>query len=57
MELLLKKGYIERVTEVTDKEFIQPVAITVKRDKSVKIALQARALNNELGEDKYYMQI
>ena len=40
---------------MTDKQFIQPVVITVKRDKSVKIALDARALNNELIKDKYQM--
>ena len=51
----LEEGHIERVTEVTDKEFIQPVVITVKRDKSVKIALDARTLNNEIIKDKYRM--
>ena len=55
IERLLKEGHIERVTNVTDKQFIQPVVITVKRDKSVKIALDARALNNELIKDKYQM--
>ena len=40
---------------MTDKQFTQPVVITVKRDKSVKIALDARALNNELIKDKYQM--
>ena len=55
MQRLLNKGHIERVTEVTDKEFIQPIVITVKRDKSVKIALDARALNNEIVKDKYQM--
>ena len=29
--------------------------ITVKKDKSVKIALDARALNNEIVKDKYQM--
>ena len=55
IERLLNEGNIERVTDVTDKQFIQPVVITVKRDKSVKIALDARALNNELIKDKYQM--
>ena len=41
IEQLLNEGHIERVTE--DKEFIQPIVFTVKRDKSVKIALDARA--------------
>ena len=40
---------------MTDKQFIQPVVITVKRHKSVKVALDVRALNNELIKDKYQM--
>ena len=40
---------------MTDKQFIQPVVITVKRDKSVKIALVAPALNNELIKDNNQM--
>ena len=52
---LLKEDDIKRVTEVTDKDFIQPVVITVKRDKSVKLALDPTALNNEIKKDKYQM--
>ena len=55
IERLLHEGHLERVTEVTDKQFIQPIIITVKRDKSVKIALDARALNKEVVKDKYQM--
>ena len=55
IERLLKEGHTEKVTEVTEKEFIQLVVITLRRDKSVKIALHARALNTELGKDKYQM--
>ena len=55
IERLLNEGHIEKVTEVTKKEFIQPIVITVKRDKSVKIALDARALNNGIVKDKYQM--
>ena len=36
-------------------QFFQPVVITVKKDESVKIALDARALNNEIVKDKYQM--
>ena len=54
-ERLLEEGHIEKVNEVTDKKFIQPVVITVKKDKSVKIALHARALHNEIVKDKYQM--
>ena len=52
---LLEESHIKRITEVTDREFIQPVVISVKRDKSVKIELDARALNNEIIKDKYQM--
>ena len=55
IERLLEEGRIENVNEVTDKQFIQPVVITVKEDKSVKIALDARAINNEIVKDKYQM--
>ena len=46
VDRLLEESHIEKVNEVTDKQVIQPVVITVKKDKSVKIALDARALNN-----------
>ena len=35
--------------------FIQPTVITVKKDRSVKIALDARALNQAIVKDKYQM--
>ena len=34
---------------------IQLVVITVKKDRSVKIALDARSLNNAILKDKYQM--
>ena len=46
---------MKRVTEVTGKEVLQPVATTMKTDKSVKTALAARALNIELVKDKHQM--
>ena len=52
IDILLEEGHIEKVNEVTDKQFIQPVVITVKKDKSVKIASDARALNNGIVKDK-----
>ena len=55
IERLLEERHIEKVNEVTDKQFIQPVVITVKKDKSVRIALDARALKNEIVKDKYQM--
>ena len=51
----LKEGHIEKVNEMKDNVFIQPTKITVKKDRSVKIALDARALNEAIDKDKYQM--
>ena len=55
IDKLLKEGHIEKVDKIQDDVFIQPTVITVEKDKSVKIALDARALNQSLAKDKYQM--
>ena len=55
MSNLLGKGHIEKVDTVKDDGFIQHVVVTVKTDASVKIALDARALNGSIAQDKYEM--
>ena len=55
IEKLIKDGHIEKVEKFQDDVFIQPTVITVKKDKSVKIALDARALNQSIAKDKYQM--
>ena len=53
IEKLLKEGHIEKVDKIQDDVFIQPTVIAVKKDKSVKIAPDARALNQSIAKDKY----
>ena len=53
--LLKKEGHIEKINEIKDDVFIQPTVITIKKDRSVKIALDARALNRAIDKDKYQM--
>ena len=55
IEKLLKEGRIEKIDKIQDDVFIQPTIITVEKDKSVKIALDARALNQSIAKDKYQM--
>ena len=55
IEKLLKDGHFERIEKFQEDVFIQPTVITVKKDKSVKIALDARALNQSIAKDKYQM--
>ena len=52
---LQEAGHIRRVEKIPDEMFIQPVVITVKKDRSVKIALDARSLNNAILKRKHQM--
>ena len=51
---LIKNGYLERATEITEDCFVSPAVITVKKDKSIKIALDARS-NEATIEKKAHM--
>ena len=55
IEKLLEEGLIRKVEKITDEVFIQLVFITVEKDKSVKIALDARSLNDAIQKDEYQM--
>ena len=45
IEKLKKNGHIEKATNINEDCFVSPAVITVKKDKSVKIALASRKLN------------
>ena len=47
---------IIKLEKCPDDLFISPVVITVKKDKSVKIALDSKKLNDALHRNKYQMQ-
>ena len=46
LEKLIKSGHLEKIKDVDEDCFVSPVVITVKSDKSVKIALDSRKLND-----------
>ena len=46
LEKLEKTGHLENVKHVDEDYFVSPVVITVKKDKSVKIALDSGKLND-----------
>ena len=50
-----KEGHLRRVQTVSDEVFIQPVAVTVKNDETVQIALDSRSLNIAILKEKYQM--
>ena len=45
IEKLIAKGHLEKADKTTANCFISPAVITIKKDKSVKIALDSRKLN------------
>ena len=53
IDKLLKQGHIEKLTECSDKYFVSPIVITVKKDGSVKLALESRELNKQVHKNKY----
>ena len=42
---LIKQGHIEKANNIDENCFVSPAVITAKKDKSVKIALDSRKLN------------
>ena len=45
LEKLIEKGHLEKANKTTENCFVSPAVVTVKEDKSVKIALDSRKLN------------
>ena len=54
-EKLLNEGHIEKLTNCSDQFFISPIVITVKKDQSIKIALDSPILNKAIHKNKYQM--
>ena len=45
LKKLIEKGHLEKADKTTENCFVSPAVITIKKDKSVKIALDSRKLN------------
>ena len=55
LEKLIKAEHLEKVKNVDEDCFVSPVVITVKNDKSVKIALDSRKLNDSCNKRRPHM--
>ena len=45
LEKLIEKGHLEKADKTTENCFVSPAVITIKKDQSVKIALDSRKLD------------
>ena len=52
---LLEEGHIEKLNNCSDQYFISPIVITVKRDQTIKLALDSKTLNESIHKNKYQM--
>ena len=50
---LINEGHIVKLQECSDKYFVSPIVITVKKDGSIKLALESRELNKQVHKKKY----
>ena len=55
LDRLIKAGHLERLETIEEDCFVSPVVITVKKDKTVKIALDARKLNDSCIKKRPHM--
>ena len=54
-EKLLLEGHIQRLDKCTSDCSIAPIVITVKKDDSIKLALDAKPINRQFYKNKYQM--
>ena len=55
LERLQTEGHIEKLSSCSDEHFISPIVITVKKDQSIKLALDSKVLNKAIHKNKYQM--
>ena len=50
---LIDQKHIIKLDKCSDKQFISPIVITVKKDQTVKLALDSKMIINYLHKNKY----
>ena len=55
LERLQTEGNIEKLSSCSDKHFISPIVITVRKDQSIKLALNSKVINKAIHKNKYQM--
>ena len=55
IQKLIHEGHIVKLNKCTSKHFISPIVITAKKDGSVKLAMDAKPLNDQIRKNQYQM--
>ena len=52
---LIDQGHINRLDKCSDQQFISPIVITVKKDQSIKLAMDSKQINKSIHKNKHQM--
>ena len=52
---LIDQGHIVKLEKCCDQQFISPIIITVKKDQSIKLAMDSKQINKMIHKNKYQM--
>ena len=55
LQKLTKEGHIVKLNSCSDEFFISPIVITVKKDDTIKLALDSKIINKSIHKNKYQM--
>ena len=55
LKKLLDEKHIIKLSSCPDKYFISPIVVTVKKDQTIKLALDSKVLNKAIHKNKYQM--
>ena len=53
---MLDEKFIIKLSSCPDKYFISPIVVTVKKDQTIKLALDSKVLNKAIQKNKYQMR-
>ena len=56
LKKLQENGNIIKLDKCSDKNFISPIVITVKREKTIKLAMDSKITKKAIHKNKYQMQ-
>ena len=51
----IDQSHIIRLEKCSDQQFISPIVITVKKDGSIKLAMDSKQINKSIHKNKYQM--
>ena len=55
IQTLIQEGHVVKLNKCTSEHFISPAKITAKKDGSVKLAMDAKPMNNQIHKNQYQM--